>query len=233
VLTLPIKTETVLAIRCPECGKMEYHKIQRFLVGRSGSYDVKCDCGTDVLSISTQDRSQYSLKLACVYCGDIHQHNLSGRRVWGPVDVVDLYCPETDLELGCVGQEILVRQAVDGREEELESLVSEFGQDEYFFNSQVMHKVLRFLQDISEKGSLYCQCGNRQIGVDIFPDRVELYCNKCNSVNIIYAENEDDLLVIQNLEEIQLLKNGFECLDSLSRTRGPKNTSGRGRKNKP
>ncbi len=230
---MPINTEIILAMRCPECGKLEYQKVCRFAIAKGDSLDVKCSCGADIFTVSTQDKSQYRMRFACAYCGGYHHHNLSGKRIWSPAGTVDFYCSETGLELGCFGMEDAVKQVIRGRERELETLVDEFGKDNYFHSSSIMHEVLHCLQDISEKGNLFCQCGNYQIGVDIFPDRVELYCSKCDSVNIIYAENEDDLHVIQKLEEIQLIKNGFECLDSLSRTGNPNNAPDRGRKNKP
>lgn len=229
---MPVKTEIVLAMRCPECGKMGYHNIRRFAIPRGESLKIQCVCGAEIFNINTQDRSQYRMKLACVYCGGCHNQALSGKKIWSADETIDFYCAETGLELGCIGPEDMVKKIIKGRERELESLVDEFGRDAYFHNSSVMHEVLLCLQDISEKGNLHCQCGNYQIGVDIFPDRLELYCNNCDSVNIIYAENEEDLKVIQEIEEIELLRNGFECLDSLSRTADPNKAQDRGSKNK-
>ncbi len=230
---MPVETEKVLAMRCPECGKLDYHRMRRFAIARGESIDVKCSCGAVKFVIGTVNRSDYRIKVACVYCEGFHHHSLPGKKIWSSAGVTDFFCPETGLDLGHVGPEEAVRQAVKGREKELEVLVDEFGRDDYFHNSRIMYEVLRCLQHIAEKGTLYCQCGNYQIGVDIFPDRLELHCNKCDSVNIIYAETDDDLEVIQQVEEIELAKNGFEYLDSLVRTGKTKKKSGRGRNNKP
>ncbi len=230
VLPMPVLTEIVLAMRCPECGKMDYHKVGRFSIARGEPLNIKCACGAEIFNVTTQDRSQYRIRLTCVYCGGRHNHIFSGKKIWCAEDTIDFYCSETGLELGCIGPEAMVRKIIKGREKELESLVDEFGRDAFFHNSSIMHDVLLCLQDISEKGNLYCECGNYQIGVDIFPDRLELCCNKCDSVNIIYAENEEDLQVIQGLEEIELIRNGFECLDSLSRTTNSNKAPDRGSK---
>lgn len=228
---MPVETEKVLAMRCPECGRLELHRLQRFAIAPGESLDVKCSCGAVKLVINTRDRSEYRIKVTCVYCDGCHHQNMSGKQIWSAGGVIDLYCRDTGLELGHIGQDEAVRKIVSGREKELEVLVDEFGRDNYFHNSSIMYQVLSSLQQIAEKGTLYCQCGNYQIGVDIFPDRLELHCNKCDSVNIIYAETDEDLQVIQQLEEIELVKNGFEYLDSLVRT-GKRNNSGRGRNNK-
>lgn len=229
---MPVETEKVLAMRCPECGKLDYHSIRRFAISRSANLSIKCSCGALKLGITTANRSEYRVKVACVYCEGFHHQAMSGKRIWGSEEVTGFFCPDTGLDLGHIGAEEAVRQAVRGREKELEVLVDEFGRDEYFHNSRIMYEALRCLQIIAEKGTLNCQCGNHQIGVDIFPDRLELHCNKCDSVNIVYAETDDDLEVIQQVEEIELSRNGFEYLDSLVRTGKTKKNSGRGRNNK-
>lgn len=229
---MPVMTEKVLAMRCPQCGRLEYHRLHRFAIARDESLDVKCSCGAVKFVINTKNLSDYRLKVTCVYCDGYHHHCLSGKKIWSSKDVVDLFCFDTGLELGHIGREDAVRKMVSGREKELEALVNEFGRDDYFHNSLIMYEVLRRLQHIAEKGTLYCQCGNHQIGVDIFPDRLELHCGKCDSVNIIYAETDDDLQVIQQVEEIELAQNGFEFLDSLVRAGKTKKNPGRGRNNK-
>lgn len=225
---MPVETEKVLAMRCPECGRLEFHRLQRFAIARGESLDVRCSCGAVKFVISTRNLSLYRLKVTCVYCDGYHLISLSGKQIWSSREVADLFCFDTGLELGHIGREEAVRKMVSGREKDLEALVNEFGRDDYFHNSMIMYEVLRCLQQIAEKGTLYCQCGNRQIGVDIFPDRLELHCSKCDSVNIIYAETDDDLQVIQQVEEIELAKNGFEFLDSLVRAGKIKKNPGRG-----
>ncbi|MFZ5632362.1 MAG: hypothetical protein ACOY40_05885 [Bacillota bacterium] len=227
---MPVETEKILAMRCPECGRLEYHRLQRFAVACGKSLDIKCSCGSPKLAISTRNRSDYRIRISCVYCDGYHSRLISGKQIWSSPEVIDLLCYDTGLELGHIGRKKEVEKIVSGREKELEVLVNEFGRDNYFHNSKIMYEVLQCLHQIAEKGTLYCQCGNHQIGVDIFPDRLELHCSKCDSVNIIYAETEDDLQVIQQVEEIELVKNGFEYLDSL--VRAGKTKKSPGRKNK-
>ncbi len=226
-----VDTEKVLAMRCPECGRLECHRLRRFAIARGGGLEVKCSCGAVKLLISTGDRSNYRIKISCAYCGGHHRLKLSGKRIWSLREVMDLLCFDTGLDIGHIGPEEAVKELISSREKELEVLVDEFGRDEYFYNSAVMYEVLRCLQQIAEKGALHCQCGNRQIGVDIFPDRLELHCGKCESLNIVYAETDEDLQVIQQIDEIELAKNGFVFLDSLVTMGKFKKNPGRGSKN--
>jgi len=130
-----------------------------------------------------------------------------------------LFCQETGLELGYIGPDDEVKALAVAQQETMEALGDDFdAEDEYFHNSEVMYEVLNCLHDIAEQGLLYCQCGNQDVEVDIFPDRLELHCKDCDSVNIIYAETDDDLRVIKSVGTIELTRNGFECLDSLSNT---------------
>jgi hypothetical protein len=229
---VPVETEKILAMHCPECGKLEYHRLQRFAIGSGQGLSLKCSCGAVKLIISTTDRIKYRVKVNCIFCEEYHNQTMSGRHIWSSGKIIDLLCYETGLELGHIGPEESIKRMVSDWERELEILINEFGRDDYFNNSKIMYEVLQCLHRIAEKGTLYCQCGNYQIGVDIFPDRLELQCRDCGSINIIYAETEEDLQVIQQVEEIELVASGFEYLDSLVRAKKNKKKSGTGRNNK-
>lgn len=229
---MPVETERILAMRCPRCGKPGYHPIQRFAVGRGVGLEIKCSCGAVKFVIYTRDRSDYRLKVACVFCEGYHSHSLTGRQIWSSGGIIDLCCFDTGLELGHIGLEENVKKLVSNREKELEILVDEFGRDKFFNSSKIMYEVLQCLRQIAEKGMLYCQCGNRRIDVEIFPDRLELQCGGCSSVNIVYAETEEDLQVIRQVDEIEMVKNGFEFLDSQVRAGKNKKRSENGRNKK-
>lgn len=227
---MPVETEKVLAMRCPECGKLGCHKLQRFAIASGEGLNINCSCGAVKFVINTRNRSEYRVQVNCVFCEGYHSQKLRGKQIWSPGGI-DLYCYDTGLELGHIGREEAVKKMVSGREKDLETLIDGFGRDEYFNNSKIMYEVLQCLHQIVERGTLYCQCGNYQIGVDIFPDRLELQCGKCGSINIIYAETEEDLQVIEQVEEIELVTKGFECLDSLVRSGKTKKKSRTGRRN--
>lgn len=212
---------TILAIRCPECGKMEYHQFSRFSIARGEALQFTCSCGATKLIVNTKDYKSYWLQIPCVVCETVHIREFSGKRLWSG-EVVSLLCDDTELELAHIGPKAKVCEMTASYEQELETLANEFGFDSYFNNSKIMYEVLNCLHDIAEDGGLYCQCGNYKIEVDIFPDRLELQCKNCDSLNIIYAETEEDLKVIQQVDKIELARHGFICLDSLANTGKPK-----------
>lgn len=216
-----ITTVTTLAIRCPECGALEFHNLSRFALSGRGKLQLKCSCGAFLLGVVNKSPGNYWLQIPCVFCETTHLREISGSRLWGK-SIIYLSCPESGLELGFIGRGDEVKELAESLDNGLETLIDELGYDEYFNNPDVMHQVMQCLQEIADNGDLYCQCGNTRIEVDVFLDRLELHCKECDSINIIYAETEEDLKVIQQVDTIELAQHGFKCLDSFSNN--PKRT---------
>lgn len=218
-----ISTNAVMAMRCPVCGKMEFHDFSRFNINKSRPAYINCSCGAVKLIINTKNRALYRFQVPCLVCETRHIMEFAGKSVWSG-NVTRLSCSDTDLELGYVGPEQKVRQIISSQEQEMEALADDINSEGYFHNSDIMYEVLNCLHEIAEQGELYCQCGNLKIEVELFPDCLELHCRNCDSINIIYAETEDDLNVIRQVDTIELARHGFKCLDSLANTNKPKKT---------
>lgn len=218
-----ITTNAVMAMRCPVCGKMEFHDFSRFTILKSKSAYINCSCGATKLIINTKNRSFYRLQIPCLVCETKHFMELTGKSLWSG-EVIRMSCNDTDLELGYIGPEPKVKEIISSQEQELEALADDINSEGYFHNSDIMYEVLNCLHEIAEQGELYCQCGNLKIEVELFPDCLELHCRNCDSINIIYAETEDDLNVIRQVDTIELARHGFKCLDSLANTSKPKKT---------
>ena len=212
-----VTTNSVMAMRCPECGKLEYHALSRFAVCKGKSLRINCSCGATALIINSKDLSHYRLQVPCLVCETKHIIEVNGRSLWSG-EVIRLSCSDTDLELGYIGPEPEVKQIIHSQEQELEALADDINSESYFHNSDIMYEVLNCLHEIAEQGELYCQCGNLRIEVELFPDCLELHCRNCDSINIIYAETEEDLNVIKQVDTIELARHGFKCLDSLANT---------------
>lgn len=216
-----VATEVVVAMRCPSCGKLDFHSISRFAFTGSKSVKTTCSCGAPKLTIGTKNRQQYWLQVPCVLCETNHLVYYKAKQLWSD-EVTFFYCNDTNVELGFFGPDEKVRTVVDNYEHNLESLVNELGYDDYFFNPEIMFEILNCLHDIAEEGFLYCECGSYQIEIDIFPDRIELQCKDCKTVSIVYAESEEDLSRVKGIKKIELVKNGFKSLDNMNKSKKPK-----------
>lgn len=208
-----IATETMLAMRCPECGKLEFHRLSRFAFSGGRSVQFACSCGTTKLNVSARKKGEILFQVGCVACEVMHVRTISGQLVWLP-KVVIFSCQETGLELGYMGPFEEIRQLVRNQKE-VKLLFSELTGEDYFHNSEIMCQVLTYIHELAEQGLIYCQCGNYNIEIDVFPDRLELQCAKCNGVSIIYAETEEDLSIVQQVDELELIKDGLGFLGSL------------------
>lgn len=213
-----ITTECVIAMRCPTCGKLEFHTLSRFAFAGTRTNKIFCSCGAQKLIIGTKNRQQYWLQIPCVLCETNHLVYYKVKQLWNS-EVTFFYCSDTNVELGFFGPEEKVKSVADNYEHNLESLVDELGYDDYFFNPEIMFEVLNCLHDIAEEGFLYCECGSHQIEIDIFPDRIELQCKECGTASVVYAETEDDLHNMQGIKKIELVKNGIKTFDNLGKSK--------------
>ncbi len=211
-----INTETMLAMRCPKCGKLEFHKLSRFTFSGSNSVELVCTCGATKMIISLKKRGELWFQLSCVVCEAMHLRIISSQSI-RQQKVVTFTCQETGLELGYMGPYDKIRQLIQNPKE-VELLFSELTSEDYFNNSDIMHQVLTCINELAEQGLVSCQCGNYNISIDIFPDRLELQCKKCSGTSIIYAETEEDLSIVQQVDELELIKEGLGFLDSLAHT---------------
>lgn len=209
-----IATDAVLTMRCPECGKIDMHDFSRFAFPRGKAVTINCSCGAVILEVS-KSSSAYLLKLTCPACAANHLYEIPGKVLWSG-EVFRLSCRETDLVMGNIGPVAKISELLLSHTREWEILLDDVCRNSYFHNAKIMYEALSHLHDIADSGELYCQCGNHAIEVDIFPDRLELHCRNCDSINIVYAETEEDLHVIRQADFIELAQHGFKCLDSLA-----------------
>ncbi len=203
-----ICTETTLVMRCPECGRLERHGISRFtLAGRGSSLQINCSCGALKLLLTFRGK-KVNLQVPCVVCGSRHACSVNARTFWSR-GYIELFCQVTGLELGHLGAEDRVRDQAC-LDEALDRI--EFMGDSFFHNREIMYAVLSHVHNLGKAGRLYCQCGNHRIEVDIFPDRLELHCSRCNNLCIIYAETKEDLNTVRRMWTIELVGETFPDL---------------------
>lgn len=211
-----VPTDTVIALRCPDCGRLELFHLSRFFISKRGPGRVICSCGMEKARVSTRDHVTYTLDIECTICDLRHNYQFSGKKIWS-ADVTPLMCLETGLDLGSIGPRDKVRATIQTYQEELESLIEELGGPGYFSNPDVMFEVLNYLQEMADEGGIFCPCGKNRIELEVLPDRLELRCKNCDRITIIYAETEEDFVHLQELPAIKLSRLGFSKLDYLTR----------------
>lgn len=200
-------------MKCSECGTLEPEVLTVFSFSGHRPARFGCDCGHTRLTLSTRDDMTYSLSFYCIVCETTHSVSLSAFELWrAPMEPIK--CPDTDVELGYIGEPGRIRHALQMQRSLGELLPKDLSISEFFTSPDIMYEVLNMLHNIAKSGSLYCECGNDNIQVDLYPEKLELRCPSCSSLSIIYAENEDDLAVMSRLEVIEMKKAGFTSVDA-------------------
>jgi len=221
-LAVSRNTSATVGLRCPSCGRLDFHRVWRFRLAAGGSQTIECSCGEPKLELGGRRagrdgrrksgrETEYWLQFPCVVCEAHHFLTVSGREFWGP-GLKTLSCPETGLELGHLGPEADVIRAAQEEAESLEDLVAGAESDDYFLNPPVMYQVLSHLHDVASNGKLYCRCGNPHLELNIFPDRLELHCPGCDGTSIIFAEDERDLALMKQTRVIEMSEGTFSVV---------------------
>ncbi len=208
-----IATERTLALRCPVCGRLEFHKVSWFDFSGRSSLRIQCKCGFNKAILHTKNLQTYLLQMSCLVCEEVHILRFAKKEFWNDL-LIPLQCPDTDQELGYIGSAAEIEKVVNDKRDNADSIFNNLGFDDYFSNPQVMFETLNHLHQLAEESQLFCRCGNDQIEIDVFPEKLELRCPNCQSLHIIYAETIDDLKIVKKAKLIALNEKGFTSFDS-------------------
>lgn len=198
-----IDTDITIAYKCSACGSFKFSSLSIFKLPFSMDRSLHCSCGKSTATISVNNLREYKIKIPCIGCGEDHVFTLNVKEfLYKDINVFS--CPRTAIQQCFVGREAVVRKWIDNLEKELDKIIDEFGYDNYFKNTQVMFDTLNRVHDIAEEGNLICECGNKDIQLVMFSDRILLKCKRCPGSRIIYAASNGDLKDVLMKQQILL-----------------------------
>ncbi|MCW2277500.1 hypothetical protein [Heliophilum fasciatum] len=200
---MTVSTMTIVTLRCPVCGRMEFHALSLFAFAGRKNQKLYCSCGAEVMTVGSKDRRQFWLQIHCIMCETQHLYWFTRKQLWAH-NLIDLQCVETLVDIGYVGPRDKVKAAIMKQEKSLQEMAADLGVADYFENPEIMYEVLERLHQLAEAGLLSCTCGSRQIAVEVFPDRVELRCEVCDHTCTCYAESDNDLESVKRFDNIQI-----------------------------
>ncbi|NLY42651.1 MAG: hypothetical protein GX066_01495 [Clostridiaceae bacterium] len=187
-----VRCLNTIAYKCPVCGSVEFNDISVFDFFNGKEYAIKCSCGRSAVKIITKVNKKCHIIVPCIACGCNHTYVLD-LKVLLAKGILVFECANTNMELLFIGKDEEVRQSVDRYEMKMEKILSDIGYEDSFANSAVMLRTIDIIHDIAEKGDLLCQCGSRDIDLQILYDKVQLSCNKCFAYEFINACTNQDL----------------------------------------
>lgn len=122
-----LDTNLILAVRCPECGKINFHNVSTFKLLSDACLELNCECGCVEVTIALKDNKLVFIELPCISCDANHTYiynlkNLLRRKV------TIICCTDSGLELCFMGSEKDVRNVVQRYQEDIDALLGELSQ---------------------------------------------------------------------------------------------------------
>jgi ribosomal protein S27E len=210
-----------VAIRCPECGKMDFYALSRFSMSGTNIASIDCECGANLLKMGRNKGKNYWMQVKCSMCEGSHFYTFNYKELWMG-NLLTLTCEDTGVEIGFIGAREPVRKNVQNMDKSVQEMAEELGYGDFFNNPEIMYRVLEHLHSLAGTGHLYCDCCNQNLEVEVYPDRIELHCNECGATGIVFAESFKDWENVRHLTEVVLSKGSFKYFDD-KKTKKPRN----------
>lgn len=211
-----VNTNIAFAVRCDVCGGLQLHNTSLFELYKDKKTELKCTCGQINAIIKAKDFKSFWIDVVCFACQERHIFKYTLKQLLKGNIVTR--CIETGMEICFIGNNEDIHELIEKNEKNPSELLSELGFYDYFENFEVIMKSLEFIKQLDNDGRIKCDCGSYDILTDLFPDRIELKCLNCDSIKMIYAENDEDYRNLKKRERILMHKHGFECIDAINQT---------------
>ena len=202
----------IITVRCRFCGRLRKYDFNVFEAMSKDKVEYRCKCGEVNVLVSKGKDNDIGFEVGCFNCGDRHYHNFKLKEIIEDNNMV--YCSHGgnlfSIESKKIANQIpLEGQANIGNEDK------EIHGEDYFNNFNILTKALKKIYDLNKKHKIDCDCGNAKINVELFADRIELKCENCHSVKLIFTETEEDLSILLKKDKIILKERNISCIDSI------------------
>lgn len=201
-----------LIIRCNHCGKLQEYDFNIFEIMSNCHREFQCSCGNKVVAIDTKPNRTGYFKLTCFTCGDEHLYKFHVTDLFTNDKIYNCYYGD---EICFIGNRKAENRLLLEEPVSVEKIFRKKNIMNYFTDFKIITTSLHKLGQMERNGLVSCECGSSRIEIKLFFDRIELKCEQCNSVKIIYAETEEDLNVLINKDRIVLREQNISCIDSM------------------
>ena len=108
-----VKTQSNLALRCPQCGKMEIYVLSRFACNGGDTARITCECGAGLLSVCRKGKGIFRLQVDCLMCESKHTYSYKAEDLWNK-ELLTLICDSTGVEIAFIGSRRPCRRVLQG-----------------------------------------------------------------------------------------------------------------------
>jgi len=210
--------ESLVAFRCPHCGSSILSMVGVFAL--SGDLiKLKCDCGESELVIIRQGDDRIKLTVPCIICPNPHVFTLSTGSFFTR-DLITLTCPLSGIDVGFIGKEQPVRDALDETERELDSLLEAAELDNFDKlrdtndgisgdETELAHLARFVIAELCEDDLIECDCENpddADYDYSIDGDSITVFCHTCGCEKTFNVETQAQLEDFALIDMIHLTK---------------------------
>ncbi len=208
-----INSNINVGVRCENCGVVEVHGITFFQINNK-ELRLHCTCGSEKLLIVNKNKT-VQISIPCDICGINHVYRYGIRELLNGKNKKEV-CPSKGNDSLWIGEKEWIENEIIQMESAMP--LSDIKKNIFFNNPQIMMDILEWLYSLKDRDYLNCECGSesKDIGINLFSDRVELYCKKCTGLSVIYAETEEDLKNLLKTDKILIHEKTFACIDAIN-----------------
>lgn len=212
-----MKTERMIAYRCPECGTAVVGDLNLFILGGQELHLNCKECSTPGLEAKLSKDNKLYLTVPCLTCPTPHRYCVDTKTVFSR-DLFVLQCALTGLDLCFIGEQTAVEEALEKNREELLALSEEWeeeatGEEDEaaeddkhppLFDPVLTGQMLYLVREFAEEGKISCSCGETHLDFRLLPDGFLFTCPKCHAAKVFPAMSESDRMRLEELTEIRL-----------------------------
>lgn len=207
-----IDSNIKIAVTCEKCGRINVSPLNLFDLNKSKEKTLSCSCGSLNCIIYTSGYRNINLIVNCVDCGEEHNYQYSVRKV---LSGTAIKCEEIGTSISVIGDRKDISEYIKNAERNTLEVLYDEKFELFFNNHNIMKKSLEKLQNLKENNKIDCDCGNEDIATEIYSDRIELRCMRCQSIKVIYAENQEDLKNFYEKTSVNMKQYKFEFIDAI------------------
>ena len=185
-----LNSERTIALTCPACQGVQKHTFSLFSISQK-PLQLVCSCG---FSQGHLRRLNKHFEVDVLSMEGDRARVLVPRGQFFSTPLVNLLSPVSGRSLGYLGDPATVQDMVRPSALFLES--------DDFSNPEVMREILQLLEDLAEQDKIRCECEHSSIGIDVYPDQVELVCSYCGSMVQIGASTRQHQERLARVAEI-------------------------------
>lgn len=172
--------QTTVAYRCPACGAGVISPVGIFALS-GDMVKLKCSCkGSEMSIVHRKENNTVRLTVPCIFCEKPHTFTVKTSLFFSK-ELFLLPCPYSDINVGFVGEENIVKAELARTELELLDLLEESGIEDFhslhgededmITDSQLIDIVTFVIRDLDAEGKIFCSC--HPSGREPLPDGVE------------------------------------------------------------